>query len=93
MITIALFKELSGYGFVTVEVTNVSRCSSETNKLRYIHSIRGTPRDIAINEREINNIKIVPFSSILTETVPLDMDQFKSKHGASISEELALSSV
>ena len=30
--------------------------ASETNKLRYIHSIRGSPRHIAIKEREINDI-------------------------------------
>ena len=34
------------------------------NKLRYVHSIRGTPRDITIEERKINyiKIKIVPFT-------------------------------
>ena len=36
MITIACFKELGGKDFVTAtEVTNVRRCSSETNKLMY----------------------------------------------------------
>ena len=41
-----------------------------------------------IKKREINNIKIkiVPF--MLVKTVPLEMDKFKSKNGA--SEELAL---
>ena len=33
-------------------------------------SIRGSPKDIAIKEREISDIKIVP-------VVPLDMDNFK----------------
>ena len=65
MILIALPKELGGKGFITtVEVIYVRRCSSETNKLRYVHSIlRSTPRDITIEEREINyiKIKIVPF--------------------------------
>ena len=28
------------------------------NKLRYVHSIGGTSRDIAVEEREINYIKI-----------------------------------
>ena len=39
------------------------RCLSKANKLRYIYTIRGTLRDIAIKEREINNIKIkiIPF--------------------------------
>ena len=55
MITIALPKELGGKGFITtVEVIYVRRSSSETNQLRYVHSIRGTPRDITIEEREIN---------------------------------------
>ena len=61
MITIALPKELGGKGFITiVEVTYVRTCSSETNKLRYVHSIRGTPRDITIEKWEINYIKIKP---------------------------------
>ena len=64
MITVALFKELDCKGFVTtVEVTYARRCSSETNKLRYVHSIGGTSSHIAVEEREINyiKIKIVPF--------------------------------
>ena len=57
MIKIELPKELGDKGFITtVEVTYVRRCSSETNKLRYIHSIRGTPKAITIEEREINYI-------------------------------------
>ena len=59
MITTDLPKELGNKGFIiSVEVTYVKRCSSETNKLRYVHFIRGTPRDITIEEREINCIKI-----------------------------------
>ena len=64
MITVALPKELRRKGFVTtVEVTYAGRCSSETNKLIYLHSIGGTSRDIAVEEREINFIKIkfVPY--------------------------------
>ena len=63
MITTALPKELGSKGFVTpFEATYVRRCSSETNKLGKIHSIRGMPRDIKIGELEINYIKIVPFT-------------------------------
>ena len=68
MITEALPKELGCKGFVTtVEVTYARRCSSETKKLRYVHSIGGTSRDIAVKEWEINyiKIKIVPFIIIL----------------------------
>ena len=64
MITVDLPKELGCKGFVTTtEVTYARSFSSETNKLRYVHSIEGTSRDIAVEEREINyiNIKIVPF--------------------------------
>ena len=62
MITIARPKEFGGKVFITTaEVTSVGRCSSETNKLRYVHSLRGTPRDITFEGREINYIKIVPF--------------------------------
>ena len=46
---------------MTVEVPYARICSNKTNKLRYVHSIGGTSRDIAIEEREINYIKIVPF--------------------------------
>ena len=58
MITVALPKELGCKGFVTtVEVIYARKCSSETNKLG------STSRDIAVEEREINyiKIKIVPF--------------------------------
>ena len=82
MITIALTKEFGGWGFVTTtDVDYVRRCSSTTNKLRSVHSIRGTPRDIAIKEREIKHIKIknILFSIFLVETVPLKMDKFKFK--------------
>ena len=66
MITVALPKELGCKGFVTtVEVVYARRCFSETNKLRYVHSIGGMSRDIAVEERKINymyiKIKIVPF--------------------------------
>ena len=64
MITVALPKELGCKGFVTTaEVTYARRCSSETNMLRYVHSIGGTSRDIAVEEPEVNyiKIKIVPF--------------------------------
>ena len=66
MITIALFKALGNYGFVTtVEISNVGRCSSKSNKLRYMHSIRGTPRDIAVEERKIDHFKIEIVAFIL----------------------------
>ena len=66
MITIALPKELGYKGFVTTaEVTYARRCYSETNKLRYVHSIGGTSRDIAVDEREINYIKIKIVSFII----------------------------
>ena len=45
---------------MTIEVTSVRRCSSETNKLRYIHihSIRDSKSHTAIKEWEINNNQI-----------------------------------
>ena len=57
---ITMPKEFGGKGFITtVEVNYVRSCSRETNKLRYVHSIRGTPRDVRdIEERKINYIKI-----------------------------------
>ena len=65
MMTIVLLKELGGKGFITtVEVISIRKCSSETNKLRYVHSIRGTQRDITIEEREINYLSKSKSSSV-----------------------------
>ena len=64
MIPIALLEKFGSEEFVTIiEVSNMRRYSGKANKLRYIYTIRGTLRDIAIKEREINNIKtkIIPF--------------------------------
>ena len=66
MIPIALLKEFGSLEFVAIiEVINMRRCSGKANKLRYtrIYTIRGTPSDIALKERKINNIKIkiIPF--------------------------------
>ena len=78
MITIALFKEF-GY----------DNYSGETNKMRYVHSIKTMPREIGIKEREFNYIKIeiVPFIIKLEETVPIDMDKFKSKKNVALVSE------
>ena len=57
-------------------------CSGEANKLRYINTIRGTPRGIAIKEREINHNAVYTF----IETLSLLIDKFKSKNAASLSE-------
>ena len=85
MITITLTTELGSKGFITtVEVTYVRRCSSETNKLRYVHSIRGTPRDGTLI---ISKSKSSRLSYILVETVPLDDDKFKSINVTSVSGE------
>ena len=62
MIPIDLLKEFGSLECVTIiEVINMRRCSGKANKLRYIYTTRGTPRDIAIMEMKINNIKIIPF--------------------------------
>ena len=55
MIPIALLKE---FGVRTFEVTYMRKCSGKGDKLRNVYTIRETLRDIAIKEREINNIKI-----------------------------------
>ena len=73
-VPIALLKEFGSSEFVlTIEVINMQRCSGKANKFRYIYTIRGTPRDIAIKERKINNIKIkiIPFIIYFLETVSL----------------------
>ena len=64
MIPIALLKKFGSLEFVTIiEVSNMRRCSGKANELRYIYTIRGMLRDIAIKEQKINNIKIkiIPF--------------------------------
>ena len=73
MIPIALLKKIGSLEFVTIiEVSNMRRCSGKANKLRYIYTIRGTSRDIAIKERKINNIKIIIlFIIFFVETISL----------------------
>ena len=64
MLQIALLKKFGSKEPVTItEVSIMRRCSGKANKLRYINTIRGTLRDIAIKEQKINNIKIkiIPF--------------------------------
>ena len=54
MITVALPIEFGCKGFVTtVDVIYSRRCSSETNKLRDVHSIGGTSRDIAVENGKL----------------------------------------
>ena len=60
----ALPKKFGSKGFITVvKVIKIWRSSSESNKLRYVYPIWGTPGDIAIQKKEIDyiKIKIVPF--------------------------------
>ena len=58
-ITIALSKKFGSKGFITVvKVIKIWRSSGESNKLRYVYPIWGTPGDIAIQKREIDYIKI-----------------------------------
>ena len=42
---------------MTIEVTNIRICSVKANGLRYIYTIRGTQRDITIEERKVYTIK------------------------------------
>ena len=72
MIPIALLKKFGNSEFVTIiEVRNIRRCSGKANKLRYINTIRGALRDIAIKEWKINNIKIkiIPLNIYFVETI------------------------
>ena len=62
------------------------RCSGKANKLRYIYTIRGTMKDIAIKERKIYPV----YHIVFVETISLWIDKFKSKKAASVSEALAL---
>ena len=66
------------------------RYSGKANTLRYINTKTGTPRDIVIKERKIDNIeiKIIPFIIYYEETVSLWIDKFKSKKAVSVSEAL-----
>ena len=63
-ITIALPKKIDSKSFMTVvKVTEIWRSSGESNTLRYVYPLWGTPGDIAIQKREIDciKIKIAPF--------------------------------
>ena len=68
-------------------VPKMRGCSSiRVNKLRYIDTIRGTLRDIIIKEQKIYYIKIKTIPCILEETIPLLIDKFQPKKGASVLE-------
>ena len=74
MIPITLLKMFGSKEFVTIiEVSNMRRCSGKANKLRYIYTIRGTLRDIAIKDRKltISKLKSSRLSYIFVETIPL----------------------
>ena len=59
MIQIALFKKFLSKQFIaSVEVSNMARCSSETNELKDIDSIGCRARIITILKWEIDNFKI-----------------------------------
>ena len=60
-ITIAMPKKFGSKGFITV--VKVTKNWRSSNKLRYVYPIWGTPGDIAIQNREVDyiKIKIVPF--------------------------------
>ena len=66
------------YLLTIIEVSNMRRSSGKVNKLRYIYTIRGTSRDIAIKERKINNIKIkiIPFIIFFVETISYHTDMY-----------------
>ena len=55
----ALPKKFVSKGFITVvKVIKIWRSSGESNKLRYVYPIWGTPGDIVIEKREIDYTKI-----------------------------------
>ena len=74
-----------------LNVPYMRRCSDKANKLRYVYTLRGTLRDNAIKEREINEYKIYPvFHILFAETAPPIIDEFMSKIAASVSEAFPL---
>ena len=77
-------KKFDSKGFIRQLVIKIWRSSGESNKLRYVYPICGTPEDIAIQKREIDYIKSKSsrWSYILVETVQLDIHRLKFKKGA-----------
>ena len=62
-----MFKKLlSLQFFASVEVSNMARCSSKTNELRYIDSIGCRARNITILKWEIENFKIKVVTFIIS---------------------------
>ena len=95
--TIALPKKFGSKGFITVvKVIKIWRSSGESNKLRYVYPILGTPGDIAIQKREIDyiKIKIVPFIINFGGncTITVTIHRFKSKKGASYEMDIGMQS-
>ena len=76
---------------MTIEVTDMGRCSCKAYEIKYIEIIRLTPKDIAIKERETYYItKASRLSCMFVETIPLFIDNFKSKEGNSVLEKFAV---
>ena len=77
---------------MSVEVSNMARCSSKTNELRDKDSIGCRARHITIKNRKLTILKSKSscLSLILVETISLEIDKCKSKNVALVSEVLAL---
>ena len=57
MVLLPLLYENGGKEFVTtIEDINIRGCSGKANNMRYVNTIRGAPKDIAIKERDISYI-------------------------------------
>ena len=74
-----------------LNVTYMRRCSDKANKLRYVYTLRGTLRDNAIKEREINECKIYPVYHILfCRNCTINNRRVHVKIAASVSEAFPL---
>ena len=69
---------------MSVEVSNMARCSSKSDELRNINSIGCRAGNITIYKRETDNskIKIVTFIINFGKTISLEMNKWKSKNEA-----------
>ena len=78
---------------MSVEVSNIARCSSKTNELRDIDSIGCRAWKITIYNWDIDNFKIKVVTFIIyfgRNNILREIDKCKSKNAASVSEVLAL---
>ena len=70
---------------MTFEVSNARICTIKSNKLRYLHSIRGTPRDIAV-KRESLQIRTLSLVYLSADSLFDNASMHRTDHECNMSQ-------